>query len=606
MGTASDGALGRDDAGEVLPIDFEAVFNAAPVPYFLATADVVYVAVNDAYVEATGRRREELIGRNLFDVFPGNPGDALGNNVAVLRESIERTVRTGRPDPMPLLRYDIQDPATGQFSERFWSAIHIPVKVHGQVRWIMQRTADITDVVMAGRTGRIRHDQTWQNRVRDVEADLFARGIELQRARQAEAEVARKLAGLTGAAMELAEAQSVEELTATVVRKGMRALGADGGAVGVRDDEKQSVRLYFESLSESAQDSYDEVPLAGPLPTSWSSRTGGTLLLRNPQDGLAWSADMEGVYRTTGLQAWAALPLVAGGRCLGSLAVGWREPQAFAAEETELMAAFAAQCAQTLDRLQRGEHDRRIADAQRQVSEALQRSLLTEPPESDHLQIAVRYLPGREGVHVGGDWFDAFRTPNGSTAVVIGDVTGHDQRSVAAMGQLRNILRGVAYSKDESPAATLSTFDRTLHGVGLDSLATVVFSRIVCVESTEGSHAHELRWSNAGHPPPVLLHPDGSAQLLARTPNLLIGLQPDWPRDDHQVAMPAGSTVLLYTDGLVERRDVSLEQSMDALRVLVEELAALPLEDFCDTLLERLVPLHDDDVALIAVRVALH
>jgi serine phosphatase RsbU (regulator of sigma subunit) len=604
LATAGDGALARDDGVEDLPIDFQAVFNAAPVPYFLATTDVVYVAVNDAYVEATGRSREELVGSNLFDVFPGNPGDALGNNVAALRESIERAVRTGRPDPMPLLRYDIQDPVTGRFSERFWSAIHIPVKHHGQVRWVMQRTADITDVVMAGRTGRIRHDQAWQNRVRDVEADLFARGMELQRARQAEAEVARKLTGLTEAAMALVEAQSIEELTATVVRKGMRALGADGGAVGVRDDEKQSVRLYFESLSESAQDSYEEVPLAGPLPTSWSSRTGGTLLLRNREDGLAWSPEMEGVYRTTGLQAWAALPLVTGGRCLGSLTVGWREPQSFAAEETELMAAFAAQCAQTLDRLQRGERDRRLADVQRQVSEALQRSLLTEPPESDHLQIAVRYLPGHEGVHVGGDWFDAFRTPNGSTAVVIGDVTGHDQRSVAAMGQLRNILRGVAYSKDESPAATLSAFDRTLRGVGLESLATVVFSRIVCLDGPDGSHAHELRWSNAGHLPPVLLHPAGSAQLLARAPNLLIGLQPDWSRDDHRVAMPEGSTVLLYTDGLVERRDVSLEKSMEALRVLVEELAAFSLEDLCDTLLERLVPLHDDDVALIAVRVS--
>ncbi|HET8614674.1 MAG TPA: SpoIIE family protein phosphatase [Actinomycetales bacterium] len=596
-------SVDRDDTDDDLPVDFEAVFNAAPVPYFLATTDVVYVAVNDAYVEATGRSREELIGRNLFDVFPGNPGDALGDNVEVLRESIERTVRTGRPDPMPLLRYDIQDPQTGSYSERFWSAIHIPVKSQGRVRWVMQRTADITDVVMAGRTGEIRQDQTWQNRVRNVEADLFARGIELQRARQAEAEVARKLAGLTEAAMELADVQTIDELTAAVVRKGMRALGADGGAVGVRDDETQSLRLYFESLSESAQQSYDEVPLTAPLPTAWSARTGEALLLRSTEEGLAWSAEMDGVYRTTGLQAWAALPLLAGGRCLGSLTVGWREPQVLVAEETELMAAFAAQCAQTLDRVQRREHERRIADVQRQVSEALQRSLLTEPPDSDHLQIAVRYLPSHEGAHVGGDWFDAFRAPDGSTAVVIGDVTGHDQRSVAAMGQLRNILRGVAYSISEPPAGILRAFDRTLRGLGLETLATVVLSRIVCLDETQRCHAHELRWSNAGHLPPVLLRPDGTAELLARAPNLLVGLRPDWSRDDHEVAMPSGSTVLLFTDGLVERRDASLEQSLEELRVLVEQLAALPLDELCDTLLERLVPLHDDDVAVIAVRI---
>lgn len=596
-------SAGHHDGEQPAAVDFEAVFNAAPVPYFVATTDVVYVAVNDAYEEATGRSREELIGRNLFDVFVGNPDDPLGNNVHVLRESIERAVRTGRPDPMPLLRYDLQDLDTGRFAERFWSAIHVPIKHRGEVRWVMQRTADITDVVTAGRTGRARHDAAWQRRVLNVEADLFAREIELQRARQAEAEVARKLAGLTEAVMELADAESIDELAATVVSKGMRALGADGGAVGVRDDSLGRVWMYFESLSESAQRTYEEVPIAGQLPTSWSSRTGGTLILRDRQEGLAWSPEMEGVYETTGLQAWAALPLLAGGRCLGSLTVGWRDPQSFAAEETELMAAFASQCAQTLDRLQRRECERQVASVQRQVSEALQRSLLTEPPQSDHLQVVVRYLPAGQGADVGGDWFDAFHIPDGSMCVVIGDVTGHDPHSVAAMGQLRNILRGVAYSVEESPAGILRAFDRTLQGVGIDTLATVVFSKVVCSDSDGACHDHVFRWTNAGHLPPVVVHPDGTAELLHRAPNLLSGLRTETHRDDHEISLRQGSTVLLYTDGLVERRDTSLDESFEDLRVMAEDLADVSLDDLVDGLLQRLARQHDDDVALVAVRV---
>lgn len=584
-------------------VDFEAVFNASPVPYFVASPDLRVLAVSDAYVEVTGRSREELVGRSIFELFPGNPDDPGGDNEALLRESLERTVRTGRPDPLPLLRYDILDRSTGRYVERFWSAIHVPVVLHGEVRFVLQRTADVTDVVTAGRTGeRPEGDEvTWRNRLRDVEADLYARAVELQRSRDAEAAAARRLTGLTDAALSLAEVESVDALTAVVVERGMRALGAHGGAVGVVDEDAGVVRLTFASMSESARRQYQEIPLDSPLPTAVSSRTGRRVVLHDAAEGLAYDPEMAEVHAVTGLEAWVALPLETGGRRLGSLTVGWLEPQVFADADLELFAAFAAQCAQALERVQRREQERRLTDVQRQVAEALQRSLLTAPPPPGHLDVVLRYLPASTNVHVGGDWFDAFTVPDGATCLVIGDVTGHDERSVAAMGQLRNILRGVAYAVDKTPAGVLRRLDQALRATAVDTLATLVLARIEQDLSGVGAPTR-LHWSNAGHLPPLLISVDGTARLLSRRPNLLVGLGSGAVRDDHVIDLPPGSTLLLYTDGLVERRGESLTHGLERLRVAAEELAHLPTNEFCDTLVERLAPVHDDDVALAAVR----
>ena len=159
----------------------------------------------------------------------------------------------------------------------------------------------------------------------------------------------------------------------------------------------------------------------------------------------------------------------------------------------------AAAIDQAVDRI-------RAREAEDAVAEALQRSLLTEPPAVGGMSIAVRYRPAAERARVGGDWYDAFLGPDGQLNVVVGDVTGHDQTSAAAMGQLRNVLRGVAWTlADGSPGAVLRALDRAAEGLAVETYATAVLAR-VC----EGS----LQWSNAGHPPPVLIESDGAARLL--------------------------------------------------------------------------------------------
>jgi serine phosphatase RsbU (regulator of sigma subunit) len=239
---------------------------------------------------------------------------------------------------------------------------------------------------------------------------------------------------------------------------------------------------------------------------------------------------------------------------------------------------------------------------QRQLAETMQRSLLTEPPKADHLQVAVRYRPAAQQARVGGDWYDAFFTADGAVCLVIGDVAGHDGEAAATMGQVRNVLRGVAYTSTDRPAGVLSMLDRALRDLEVGDLATGTLIRVDRPELRKPSGDRLLRWSNAGHPPPVLVEPGGRARLLESDPDLLLGLDPGTDRTDHDVVLGAGGTVLLYTDGLVERRGASLDDGLAWLVEAVQELAYLDLEELCDALLEATADTTEDDVALLAVR----
>jgi serine phosphatase RsbU (regulator of sigma subunit) len=234
----------------------------------------------------------------------------------------------------------------------------------------------------------------------------------------------------------------------------------------------------------------------------------------------------------------------------------------------------------------------------------LQRSLLSEPPAPDHLEVAVRYVPAAQDAQVGGDWFDVFQQPDGATALVIGDVVGHDTEASASMGHLRGLVRGISYDRADSPAGILIRLDRAVEGLQLKTLATVVVARLEQTRAEFEQDVTRLRWSNAGHPPPVVLFPDGTAEVLARTPaELLLGVHVGAVRRDHVVILPRGSTVLLYTDGLVERRDQEFDVGIERLCIELPALLGLPTAELADELLARLLPERaEDDVALIAVR----
>ena len=245
-------------------------------------------------------------------------------------------------------------------------------------------------------------------------------------------------------------------------------------------------------------------------------------------------------------------------------------------------------------------HHARLYGQQRALADALQRSMLTAPPAIENCQIVVRYVPAAEGAEIGGDWYDAFQQSTGTTVLAIGDVVGHDTRAAAAMGQVRGLLRGISYSSGGSPAWVLTELDRALEGLALHTMATALVAHL----EPEGTGRMLLRWSSAGHPPPVVVEADGTVRLLDVTEaDLLLGVQPGFLREDRTALLERGATVLLYTDGLVERRDRDIDAGTEELLAVLRECGALPLESLCDEVLRRMfLPDAEDDVAVLAVR----
>jgi serine phosphatase RsbU (regulator of sigma subunit) len=245
----------------------------------------------------------------------------------------------------------------------------------------------------------------------------------------------------------------------------------------------------------------------------------------------------------------------------------------------------------------------RLATAQSRVAERLQRSLLSAPVQPDNLELAVRYRPATQDVSIGGDWYDAFLQPDGATVLVIGDVMGHDLEAAAVMAQLKTLVRAIAYDRQDAPADVMRRVDLAVVGLDLATLATALVARIEQDDDDRVAGLRRLRWASAGHPMPMLLQADGKVVDLEAPVGPPLGIGWSGARTDGVTVIPAGSTLLLFTDGLFERRTGDLDEGRERLRAVVHDLAGEPLEQLCDGMLAALLADGaEDDVAVLAVR----
>ncbi|MFE4518640.1 PP2C family protein-serine/threonine phosphatase [Kitasatospora sp. NPDC056783] len=240
----------------------------------------------------------------------------------------------------------------------------------------------------------------------------------------------------------------------------------------------------------------------------------------------------------------------------------------------------------------------RLFGAVRDSAEQFQRLLLPTLPDLSPFTAAAVYRTAAAPAGVGGDWYDAVLLPDRSCAAVIGDVVGHDLKAAAAMAQARNMLRALLYDRRTPPSAVLTQLDHTVHAITDLPVTTACLARV-----EPDAEGWTLRWSTAGHPPPLLLHPDGRAEYLHGEPGVPLGVDPGLHRPDHTRTLPAGSTVLLFTDGLVEHPRQAIDEGLAVLADLAAPRAGLPLEDLVHFLADHHPSDGHDDMALLAVRV---
>jgi serine phosphatase RsbU (regulator of sigma subunit)/anti-sigma regulatory factor (Ser/Thr protein kinase) len=413
----------------------------------------------------------------------------------------------------------------------------------------------------------------------------------LERSRLYDAELllrqrSERLQGMTAA---LSNALTRLDVADVVVEEIGTAVEAQGTAlVTISDDRRLVAPLAARGYPEGELAWLETAPDAR-TPGSRAARRRSSLFFASQEELAADFPELAEDVARTGHSSFLFVPLVVGRRANALLAVSWEQPFVLSAEERRFVEALAGQAAQALDRATSYETEQTIA-------ETLQRSVLPiSLPAVESLDLAARYLPGTAELDVGGDWFDAIPLPDGRLGLVVGDVVGKGVQAAAMMAQLRNALRAFSLERLK-PSSAVARLNRIADEVVETAFATVVYA-VVDLE------AGVLRFTSAGHPPPVVAFPDGRVELLEGGRGLPLGASPDSTYSHGVAELPAGSIVLLYTDGLVERRDRPIDEGLERLVAAVREGPRDP-EALVEHVIDRLVGEAErgDDIALLAAR----
>jgi anti-sigma regulatory factor (Ser/Thr protein kinase)/putative methionine-R-sulfoxide reductase with GAF domain len=379
---------------------------------------------------------------------------------------------------------------------------------------------------------------------------------------------------------------ALEPLLAELLTRAKEILGVDTVAILLLDENGQ------ELVARAAKGLEEEVERGVRIPLG-RGFAGRIAAGRRP----IYIADVDHadvlnpILRMKGIRSLLGVPLLVEGAALGVLHVGTVTPREFTNADAALLQLAASQAAPAIDRARLFD----ALDREHRSAVALQRSLLPDRvPDLVGIDAAVRYLPARD--EVGGDWYDVIDLPGGHVGVAIGDVAGHGLRAAALMGQLRTGLRAYAL-EGHAPAETLRRLDRLLQTISGRGMATAAYAVIDPAAGT-------LSYCSAGHPPPVVVRGGKEASLLSVNTAPPLGALPFAVYSEVETTLEAGDTILLYTDGLVERRREPLTEGLERLRAL----AAVPAtaDQLCQRVIQALVPPEggDDDIAVVAVRIA--
>ncbi|MEW9529982.1 SpoIIE family protein phosphatase [Microbispora sp. NPDC049125] len=409
---------------------------------------------------------------------------------------------------------------------------------------------------------------------------------------------ARRTARLQGATAILAEALTVEQVVQVIIDVGRTALAADHSAVALLDPDRATLKVINSGGIPDAPGEDIELSHSSVMTMAVNSRR--PVFAESPEslrgqlvDAGADEEQIDGFLTHTDERAWVGLPLLAAGRALGALRFSFTRPQKISQEDGVFLEALAGQCALAVERATLFEREHRTA-------ETLQRSLLPDRlPVVRGLVLAQRFRSGSRHVQVGGDWYDAFVLQDGRVAAVVGDVMGKGVKAAAGMGRIRNAMRALALT-NPPPAAVLTGLDRVFEATEEEEQVTTLAYMVVEPGTGEGTLAL------AGHPPPLLVSPQGVGLLHETEPGTPLGWATS--RKQFRFCVPPGHTAVLYSDGLVENRKRGLDAGLRELSSVVAEAPPEVVSSphmLLDFLVDRMLSGYeqDDDVTVLAVHV---
>ncbi|WP_433890984.1 ATP-binding SpoIIE family protein phosphatase [Streptomyces sp. CA-111067] len=409
---------------------------------------------------------------------------------------------------------------------------------------------------------------------------------------------------LLDAGRALAEADSTAEVLRVAATLSMPGFSPDGLAVfGVEGDRLAMRGHHGQELAEGFP---LDMPLATDYPAALVARTGQAVYLPSPaayeeRFPVTWP-----LIKPYGRTSWAYLPLIVAGRTIGAWMAAFRDPVDFTPDERSVLTTVARMLGQALSRAQQQESERALSDG-------LQRTMLpASEPGVSGMAVATRYVPTGGGLQVGGDWYDVIDLPSGRTAIVIGDVQGHDVQAAGLMGQLRIALRAYA-AEGHGPDAVLSRTSRFLAGLADQGRsADVRFATCLYLEVDPLTGTIDV--VRAGHPEPAIRLGDGTTIQRRTAGGLPLGIEPDTDYPTTRLVLEPGEVLLLCTDGLIETGGHDLDTGWRRLSNVLAAGPADDLEELADALVGAvhgpashhttgpLADRREDDIALVLLR----
>ncbi|GGX31404.1 PP2C family protein-serine/threonine phosphatase [Streptomyces chartreusis] len=398
-----------------------------------------------------------------------------------------------------------------------------------------------------------------------------------------------RLQGLLDAVLTISREMDLPTVLHRIVTTAMDLVGARYGALGVLDDSGEQLGQFITAgLSESER---------GDLSGIEFPRGRGVLghLIHHPEP---LRVDEIGSHPASvgfppghpQMRTLLGVGISVRGTIYGDLYLSERrDGRPFDRDDEDIVVALAGAAGIAIENV-------RLFEQVRDGAEHFQRLLLPTLPDLSPLSAAAVYRPALTPAHLGGDWYDALWLPDDACAVVIGDVVGHDMRAAAAMAQTRSMLRALLFDRFTPPSSVLTQLDRTLHAITDLPVTTACLARMEPAE--EG---WKLHWSTAGHLPPLIITPDRHTEYLDAEPGLPLAVDPEQARPDHTHPVPAGTTVLFFTDGLVEHPEYPIDRGLAVLAELAADHAHLPLDEFVCFLADHRPSDGHDDMALLAL-----